>query len=480
MIDGRLIGQVIGLLLCALSAIMLIPAIVDAVAGNAEWRIFLGSALATGYLGTSLSFATRTERARPPSTRDAFLITTIAWIVVPGMAALPLWGHGLSVTDAYFESMSGMTTTGSSVIIGLDGKTEGLLLWRGLLCFIGGFGVVGMAIVLLPFLRIGGMQLFHAESSDKSDKIMPHAAQLVGRIFAIYAALTALCAFLFFLFGMSVLDAVCHAMAALATAGFSTHDASFLYFKSPALDWICVVFMLAGALPFTSYVRMLGGDMLAVARHPEVKGLLLLVSAVAAVMALWLSYHLNVSFLTALRYTMFNVVSIVTTTGFMNADYVGWGPQVFGIFLVLTVIGGCSGSTAGAIKMLRFQILWLTMQNHLHRLLSPNRIMSRTYQGRPLTEDVMQSVMAFLTLYLGTIAVFTIVLSAMGLDLVTALTATATAVGNVGPGLGPIIGPAGNFATLPDAAKWILSLAMMLGRLELFTVLVLVLPAFWR
>ena len=480
MINGRLIGQVLGLILCALSAAMLVPAMIDASVGHADWQIFLVSSVIVGYLGASLSFATRYEGRRNMTIRDAFLITASCWIVIPAFAAIPFIGRGYSVTDGYFEAMSGLTTTGSTIMSGLDDMPPGVLVWRAMLQWIGGVGIIVMAMVMLPMLRIGGMQLFLTESSDKGAKVVAQSFALVVRLMLVYFGMTFACAGLYYAFGMSGFDAICHALTTLSTGGFSTHDSSFLYFKSVPLDWVAVIFMLAGSLPFTGYVRVLGGDPMAMWRLPEVRGLVMLLAAVSIVMAVWLSFHLNVSFVAALRFTAFNVVSVVSTTGFMDTDYLGWGPQVFGVFLVLTFLGGCTGSTAGGMKMLRLQVLRLMLNAQVHRLISPHRVVRRTYAGRVISEEVLQSVMAFLAAYLGATALLTIAVSALGIDLVTALTAVVTAIGNVGPGLGDIIGPTGNFAAMPNAAKWLLALAMMLGRLELFTILVLLVPAFWR
>jgi trk system potassium uptake protein TrkH len=324
------------------------------------------------------------------------------------------------------------------------------------------------------------MQLFQTESSDRSEKVMPRAYELVAAISAIFGLLMFACTIVFILLGMTPFDAICHALATVSTGGFSTHDASFGFFHSPALDWAAVLFMISGSLPFVVYIKVLRGDRWALWRDTQVRGLIGFVLVTSLIMAAHLTLFRDVSLADAVRLATFNVVSIITTTGFVNADYTTWGPFGVGIFFLLMFVGGCSGSTSGGIKIYRLQVTALLTRSHLLHLISPHRIVTLMYNGRRLPEDVPFSVVAFFALYMATIGVFTVILAAMGLDLVTALSSATTAVSNVGPGLGDIVGPAGTFTTLPSGAKWVLSFAMLLGRLELFTVLVLLLPQFWR
>jgi len=281
-------------------------------------------------------------------------------------------------------------------------------------------------------------------------------------------------------FGMTPFDAVNHALTTVATAGFSTHDKSFGFFVEPELQWICIVFMILGALPFVVFIRMLRGETSALWRDAQVRGFLAFLLCISAITSVWLSLNNGVPILEAIRLATFNVTSIVTTTGYSSDDYTAWGPFAVGLFFLLMFVGGCSGSTSGGIKIYRLQVAGILTRSHFLHLMSPNRIVTHSYNGRRLPEDVPFSVIAFLAIYMTTVGVFTVILSAMGLDLVTALSAATSAVGNVGPGLGEFIGPAGNYSQLPDSAKWVLSFAMLLGRLELFTVLVLLRPEFWR
>jgi trk system potassium uptake protein TrkH len=412
--------------------------------------------------------------------REAFLLTTLCWTLVSVFAATPFVGLGLPVADAFFESVSALTTTGATVMTNLDGQPRGILLWRSLLQGIGGLGIIVVAILILPFLRIGGMQLFQTESSDRSEKIVPRARQLVGSIVGIFVGLVVACMIVYMLLGMTAFDAICHSLTTISTGGHSTHDASFAHFKSMSLHWAAIFFMICGALPFVLYIKAMRGDSRAIWRDEQVRGFLILLFTASFVLSAWLVIARGVHIVDAVNLTTFNVVSVVTTTGFTSTDYAAWGPFAVGVFFILLFVGGCSGSTSGGIKIYRLQVASLLTRSHLLHLISPHRIVTLLYNGRRLPEDVPFSVVAFLALYMTTIGLFTVVLSAMGLDLVTALSSAATAVSNVGPGLGHIVGPVGTFADLPTGAKWVLSAAMLLGRLELFTVLVLFRPEFWR
>ncbi len=476
----RPILYVIGLLLGIIAGAMLIAAAVDLAHRNDSWTVFAVAAVFTFIVAALLVVSAWDEKPVRLSIKDGFLLTTLCWVVLTGFAALPFTLLGLSYTDSYFEAMSGLTTTGSTVMVGLDKLPHGILFWRAMLNGIGGLGFIVMAIIVLPILRIGGMQLFQTESSDKSEKVVPRAIELMAATAGVYLMLMTVCALTYLALGMTLFDAVCHAMASIATGGFSTHDDSFGFFKSPALEWAAVVFMMSGALPFVMMIRALRGEPGALFRDEQIRGFIGFLAGVSLVLGLWLSLTKGLPFFDALRLASFNVVSVVTTTGFASEDYTKWGPLAVGVFLVLTFVGGCSGSTSGGIKIYRLQIAGLLVRSHFTRLTSPNQVVPLSYNGRRLPEDVPFSIVAFLAIYIMTVGLFTLLLTALGLDLVTALSSAAQAIGNVGPGLGDIVGPAGNYSTLPAAAKWLLSFAMLLGRLELFTVLVLLRPEFWR
>jgi trk system potassium uptake protein TrkH len=473
---------VTGLLLCGLAALMLLPAAADVVVGNPDWQTFVLSAAFTGFVGVSVTLASRGEGPLQLQLRQVFLLTTVSWLALAACAALPFLHLAvqLNYADAFFEAISGLTTTGSTVLVGLDAMPPGVLLWRSLLQWLGGVGIIVMAILVLPFLRVGGMQLFRSESSDRSAKVVARPAQLVGYIALIYVALTAACAIAYRITGMSLFDAVNHAMTTVSTGGYSTHDASFAAFENPATQWVATVFMVSGALPFVAYIRTAQRWREPIWRDSQVRALIAFLAAFSVMAAAWYALSGGVGFAAALTLVAFNVTSIVTTTGYASADYQTWGALAVGAIFFLTFLGGCTGSTSGAIKVFRFQVLLIVARAYLLTLLRPNSVLIARYQDRALPDDIAPSVLAFIFVYLASVVMLTMGLSAFQLDFLTSLSGAATALGNVGPGLGPIIGPAGNFSSLPEGAKWLLSAGMLLGRLELFTVLVLFQREFWR
>ncbi len=482
-LDPRPVLALVGGFLTLLAGLMAVPALADAAVGNPDWLAFLASALLTLFVGVGLTLAAWPEGEIALDRRQAFLFTTAVWAAAAAFGALPFAfaGLGLSYTDAFFEAMSGITTTGSTVITGLDRAPTGVLLWRALLQWAGGVGFVAIGIAVLPALRVGGMQLFQTESSDRSEKILPRVAQLAGAVLTAYAGLTALCAAAYGLAGMGGFDAVTHAMTTSSTAGFANYDASFAHFASPAAEWVAVAFMAAGGVPFVLYVRLLrGGDAGPLWRDTQVRWYLGTLLAGSLAVAGWAHAAVGLPPGEALRAAAFNVVSVVTTTGYASADYNGWGAFAAVAFFFLTFAGGCTGSTAGGVKTFRYVVLYEEAVVQLRRLLLPSGAFLPRFNGRPIPDGVAVAVLAFFFLFAFSTAALTAALALCGLDFVTSLSGAAAALNNVGPGLGTVIGPVGSFAPLPDAAKWLLALGMLLGRLELFTVLVLLLPSFWR
>jgi trk system potassium uptake protein TrkH len=479
-LDLRPVLFVVGVLTLVVGVAMLVPGAGGVAVGTSNGAAFMMAAAVTIGIGGFLVAGNRVPVPQM-TLRQIYVLTVLVWVAVPGFAALPFVFSELrlSYTDAYFEAMSGLTTTGSTVLAGLDAMPRSILLWRGLLQWLGGVGIVVMAMAVLPLLRTGGMQMFHAESSDRHDKPLPRVTQLVKVLLLAYLTLNGACALAYWHAGMSGFDAIVHAMSTISTGGFSSHDLSFVHFASPTIEWLGTLFMLSGALPFVLYIRASRGD-LALLRDQQVRAFAFAVLASTVILTLWLALRRDVALLEALRLAAFNATSIITTTGFASADYNLWGGFAVGVFFYLTFIGGCTGSTSGAIKIFRFRVMAIVLEDYLFRRFSPHAVGRRSYDGRPLDDDVIEGVLAFAVIYALAVAVIAIGLGAMGLDLITSLSGAATALGNVGPGLGPIIGPVGNFATLPDAAKWLLAFGMMLGRLELFTVLVLLTPKFWR
>ena len=413
--------------------------------------------------------------------RDAAFLTSVTWFVVPAFAALPLMWHpiGLSFVDAYFEMVSGFTTTGSTVMTGLDHMPASILLWRSTVQWLGGLGIIGLAIIILPFLRIGGMQLFRMESSDRSDDVMPKAGHVAGLVGRVYVILTIACILTYWALGMTPFDALNYALTTLPTAGFATHDASFGYFHSPALEWAGVVFMISGALPMIAYIRVLKPGRWRDRIDPQIPVFIamLAVFVLAVTLYVWLTGQL--SFFSALTEAAFNITSVVSTTGFASTDYLKWGPFVAVSFLLFTFPGGCTGSTAGGLKTMRLMVLYRIAAQHIAHLLHPHRTSPITYGNKTLTDDEVSSVGSFAFLYLLTFVVLSLAVALTGLDMDTAMSAVSECMANAGPGIGPIIGPAGNFSSLSDVSKLLLSFAMIAGRLEIQGVLILFLPRFY-
>lgn len=477
----RPVFLVIGVLLTLLGAAMLLPALVDYVAGNADWMVFFGSSCLTMVTGMLLYLATRGSGGSM-RTRQAFIMTVTVWVSLSAFGALPFYFSGLvpGYTDAFFESISGLTTTGATVMTGLDLMPPGILLWRGILQWLGGLGIIVMAISVLPMLQIGGMQLFKVEAFDTADKILPRATQISGFITLIFLNVTALCILAYMVAGMDILDAVVHAMTTVATGGFSTHDLSIGFYRSGWIDAIAIAFMIIGSLPFLLYVQALQGRIKPLFGDSQVRVFLTLLFF--CILFAWIIQETAGirSGPEALRFAAVNVTSILTGTGYASTGYDGWGPVAVAFFFVIMFIGGCAGSTSCGIKIFRFQVLFQTLRQHLGRVLYPHGVFLPRFNGRTISDDVISAVMSFFFLYLLTFALSASVLGLIGLDPLTALSGAGSAISNVGPGLGNIIGPTGTYQTLPDAAKWVLAITMLLGRLELFTLLVMLSPRFWK
>lgn len=472
----------IGLILAILGLGMLIPIAVYFGSDTADLPAFGISAVITLGCGLALIRGFRRERLEL-GLRQMFLLTAMAWVTLSAFASLPLiFSHtDLSLTDAVFESVSGITTTGSTVLSGLDQMPRTILLWRALLQWLGGIGIIAMAVAIFPFLRVGGMRLFQTESSDWSEKAVPRAAELVRALITTYLTISGLCLAAYLAGGMDLFNAVTHMFTTVSTGGYSPHDASFGYFESPLLKWSCIGFMLLGALPFVLYIRAFRGERQALTKDQQVRGFFLFLALVIGALTLW--RHLTAEsggLFDHLTQVAFNVISVVTTTGYATADYTAWGGLAVAAFFFLTFVGGCSGSTSGGIKIFRYQVGFIFLQEQVMKLIHPNMTCPGRYNRRPLSQEVVISVVAFCMAFAMVFALLTIALALLGLDMITAISGAATALTNVGPGLGDTIGPAGNFQTLPDTAKWLLCFGMILGRLELMGILLLFTPGYWR
>jgi trk system potassium uptake protein TrkH len=471
----------LGWICLAVGAAQGVMALFSLAVGDGMAEVFAATGAITVVFGGACVLTT-SGRSFELRFRDAALLTVVSWFVVPAFGGLPLLAEpaDLSVVDAYFEFVSGMTTTGSTVMSGLDTMPQSILLWRSTGQWIGGIGIIGLAIVILPFLKVGGMQLFRLESSDRSDKGMARTREIASAVGRVYVLLTLACFMTYWLLGMSAFDALNHALTTLPTAGYSTHDASFGYFNSPALEWAGTVFMIAGALPFLAYLQFARRGSLWDRVEPQIPTFLLILAVTTLAFAVWLTITQGIDFGFALTKTAFNTTSVVTTTGYASIDYLQWGAFAAAWFFMLTFVGGCAGSTAGGPKIFRHQVMFRLIGQHIRKTIHPHAIVPLRYGTRTLSDEQIWSVGTFMFMYFAAFAVIAVLLALIGLDAATAISGAATAIGNVGPGISAAIGPAGNFSALPDAAKLVLTVAMIMGRLEILSILLLLMPSFYR
>ncbi|MCZ4260503.1 TrkH family potassium uptake protein [Limimaricola sp. G21655-S1] len=481
MIDLRPVGYVNGLLLSVLGLTMLGPMLADIAAGNGHWPVFLESAVLTLLTGVLMALSCQNGVKPRLTLRQTFLITSSVWITLPSFGALPfiLGVTDSSITDAVFEAMSGITTTGGTVLVGLDDLPRGLLLWRGILQWLGGIGIIVVAMVFLPELKVGGMQVFRSEAFETMGKILPRAAEIASGISVIYVGMTLACMLAYITTGMDPFDAAVHAMTTIATGGFANSDASFAAYGA-GVQYVGAAFMFLAALPFVRYVQLAAGQARPLLRDAQVRDFFLVILVCVLLISLSLADYSQGFTEQAFREALFNVISIMSGTGYASADYMTWGPFPVAMFFFIGLIGGCAGSTACSVKIFRYQILFASISAQIRKIHQPHGIFTPRYDGRPVPPDALSSVMSFFVVFIVSIGITSVLLSLTGLDFITSVSGAATSIANVGPGLGPIIGPAGNFEPLPDAAKWILTIAMFIGRLELLVVLVVVTREFWR
>ncbi len=482
MFDLRPVAYVIGLLVAALGLTMLLPLLVDLAEGRGHWPAFAESAIITILAGGLMSLASANAVRQGLSIQQTFFLTTGVWLALPVFGALPfVFGDPeLRFVDAFFEAMSGLTTTGSTVLTDLEELPKGLLLWRGLLQWLGGIGIIVVAMVFLPELRVGGMQIFRSEGFDTFGKILPRATEISANISTIYVSLTLLCTLAYLLSGMSAFDASVHAMTTVATGGFANYDASFGAFGASS-EYVAVVFMLLAALPFVRFVQLVNGRTVQpLFRDSQIRMFLLTALVIVVVMTAWRVIATDTTGEPAVRKVLFNVVSILTGTGYASDDYGLWGPFAVSVFFFIGLIGGCAGSTACSIKIFRYQLLFASLRVALQRISSPNGVFTPRYEGRSVGPDVLSSVMSFFGYFVVTLGLLSVALGMTGLDFTTSLSGAAAALANIGPGLGEQIGPSGNFGGLNDTAKWLLIAAMLIGRLELLAVYAIFTIRFWR
>ena len=468
----------LGILQIILGIFMLIPVIVQFLYDEID-SSFFGASIVTIIFGT-LFFLSNLDHDKRLNLQQAFLLTALAWLSIAIFGSLPFFfsSVGFSFTNAFFESMSGITTTGSTIISNLEIIPKGILFWRAILQWLGGIGIIVMAITLMPIMNVGGMQLFKISSNDSSEKILPKSKEIALRLIYIYSGLTALCAFSYKILGMNTFDSLTHSMTTIATGGFSNYNESIGFFDSLSIEISAMIFIISGSLPFIVYIKFLSGDKKIFISDIQIKTFLKIIISSILILSIYLG--LVSSNQIDLRSVFFNVISILTGTGYVNARYDDWGSFPIIIFLGLMFIGGCAGSTTCGIKVFRIQILYSFISNQLKKIIYPKGVFVLKYNHNPVDDKFISSIISFIYMYLVIFFIITVLLSLSGLDFITAISGAATSISNVGPGLGSIIGPNGNFSSLPDISKWILAVGMILGRLELFAILVLFLPSFWR
>ena len=468
----------LGVLQIILGVFMFIPIIFQFIYSEID-SSFFGASLVTIIFGT-LFFLSNLDHDKRLTLQQAFLLTALSWLSIAIFGSLPFIFSDLnfSFTNAFFESMSGITTTGSTIISNLNEMPKSILLWRAILQWLGGIGIIIMAITLMPIMNVGGMQLFKVSNNDSSEKILPKSKEIALRLIYIYLSLTLLCGIAYKIFGMSFFDSLTHSMTTIATGGFSNYNESIGYFNSVSIEISAMIFIILGSLPFIAYIKFISGNKKILFNDSQIKSFFKIIIFSIVILSVYLVIGKSDEF--SFRSVFFNIISILTGTGYVNAEFDTWGSFTLILFLGLMFIGGCAGSTTCGIKIFRIQILYLFIANQLKKIIYPKGIFVLKYDQNPIDNKFIASIISFIYMYLVIFFILTVLLSLTGLDFVTSISGAATSISNVGPGLGSIIGPNGNFSTLPDISKWILTLGMILGRLELFAILVLFLPSFWR
>ena len=468
----------LGILQIILGVSMFIPIIVQFFYSEID-SSFFGSSIVTIIFGT-LFFLSNLDHDKKLNLQQAFLLTALSWISIAVFGSLPFVFSSieLSITDSFFESMSGITTTGSTIISDLENAPKGLLLWRAILQWLGGIGIIVMAITLMPIMNVGGMQLFKISSNDSSEKILPKSKEIALRLIYIYSGLTGLCAITYWIFGMGKFDSLTHSMTTIATGGFSNYNESIGYFNSLPIEISSMFFIILGSIPFIAYIKFISGNKKIFLNDIQIKTFLKIIIFTVIILSIYLLFSNQENF--SLRSIFFNTISILSGTGYVNAEFDRWGSFPITLFLALMFIGGCAGSTACGVKIFRIQILYLFILNQLKKIIYPKGVFVIKYDQSSVDEKFIASIISFIYFYIVIFFILTALLSLTGLDFITAISGAATSISNVGPGLGPIIGPNGDFSSLPDLSKWILTVGMILGRLELFAILVLFLPSFWK
>jgi len=481
MLNLKPIALVGGTVVCAVGFLLFIPLITEIFYQSESWQSYAVPILIYLIVGGSLVITNRNVELKI-SIKEAFIITVLSWILLAFLSAVPFvyTKVNLSVIDALFESMSGITTTGSTVINNLDYLPKGILIWRAMLQWLGGIGIIVIALFILPFLRVGGMQLFHLEGDDPYEKFLPKISSVISKIVILYVLLTLLLMILYFSYGMGFFDAIAHSFTTISTGGFSTHDQSLAYFQSSSILFIAIIFMVIGSLPFLVIAQTGKNNVFATVKDHQVRIFLLILFVSISIIYFFAEIYIDGNLFQKIITISFNTISIISGTGYVSENFESWGNYASVLFLILMFIGGCAGSTTGGLKVFRFQILFKYLSLHFKKMLQPHAVIAGYFNKKSIPESTYESVMSFFFLYIFTFACSALLLSFSGLDFLTCISASASAISNVGPGLGDIIGPEGNYSTLSDYSKIILIATMFLGRLEMLTILILFLPSFWK
>ena len=459
---------------------MMVPVVFQLIYNEFD-STFITSGIITITFGI-LFFLSNIDHLKLINTQQAFLLTALSWLSIATFGSLPFFfsGLNLSITDSFFESMSGITTTGATILNNIESSPKGILVWRSMLQWLGGIGVILMAITLMPIMNIGGMQLLKISAYDTSEKILPKSKEISKTLITVYISLTFLCALFYKIFGMNTFDSLTHSMTTIATGGFSNYDQSIGYFNNAYIEIVSIIFILLGSIPFILYIKFISDDKKIIFKDEQVKLFFKLTLISILVLFIYLIIVNKSIFEIHLRSVIFNVVSILTGTGYVTKEFDQWGnfPLIF--FLILMFIGGCAGSTTCGIKIFRVHILYYFIRNQLIKIIYPRAIINLKYNNSKVEDKLIASIVSFIYLYILIFFVLASMLTLTGLDFITSISGAASSLSNVGPGLGSEIGPNSNYSGLPDPSKWLLSVGMILGRLEIFAILIIFLPSFWR
>ncbi len=480
MFNFKPIALVSGTVICAVGFFLFIPLITEIIYNTESWQSYAVPILLYLIVGGSLVITNKNVDLKI-SPKEAFIITVLSWVLMTFLCAVPFiyTKVDLSVVDALFESMSGITTTGATTLNNIEILPKGILIWRAFLQWLGGIGIVVIALFILPFLRIGGMQLFHLEGDDPYDKSLPKISSVIKKIFIIYFTLTIVLIFFYYIFGMTIFDSIAHSFTTISTGGFSTYDNSFAYFDNSILI-IAIIFMILGSLPFLVLIQTTRKNLFPIFKDHQVRAFIIILLIATITIFYFANNYINGDLISKIVSVSFNTISIISGTGYVSDNFENWGNYASVLFLILMFIGGCAGSTTGGLKVFRFQILFKYINLHLKKMLKPHVILASHFNGKKINDSTYESVMSFFFLYILTFFLSALLLSFTGLDFITCISAAASTISNVGPGLGSIIGPEGNYGMLDGFSKIILIFTMFLGRLELLTILVLLIPSFWR